>query len=208
MQEPQLAPAAPRPPAQPRPFIVDASAVPRSGEEVLALRDKLEDLRSTLQDAAARRRTVSEQLRDTDSRARPGLEERLAVLDARIIGIEEEITATAAALQSAPSHALTEARSFDPVPAPDIPDEVIPIVAILSVFVLGPIALAISRFLWKRSTAPAKVVTDNSTQQRLEQLQQAVDTIAIEVERISEGQRFVTKILHDRSLASGEAVKR
>ena len=30
---------------------------------------------------------------------------------------------------------------------------------------------------------------------RLGQLQQAVDTIAIEVERLSEGQRFTTKLL-------------
>jgi hypothetical protein len=33
---------------------------------------------------------------------------------------------------------------------------------------------------------------------RLERIEQAVDTIAIEVERISEGQRFVTKVLVQR----------
>ena len=32
---------------------------------------------------------------------------------------------------------------------------------------------------------------------RLEQLQQSVDVIALEVERISEGQRYVTKILNE-----------
>jgi hypothetical protein len=35
--------------------------------------------------------------------------------------------------------------------------------------------------------------------QRLEQLQQSMDSVAIEVERISEGQRFTTRLLAERS---------
>jgi len=35
--------------------------------------------------------------------------------------------------------------------------------------------------------------------QRLARLEQAVDATAVEVERISEGQRFTTKLLADRS---------
>ena len=34
---------------------------------------------------------------------------------------------------------------------------------------------------------------------RLERIEQAVDSIAVEVERISEGQRFTTKLLSDRT---------
>jgi hypothetical protein len=34
---------------------------------------------------------------------------------------------------------------------------------------------------------------------RLERIEQAVDSIAIEVERISEGQRFTTKLLTERA---------
>jgi hypothetical protein len=37
---------------------------------------------------------------------------------------------------------------------------------------------------------------------RLDRLEQAVDTIAIEVERVSEGQRFITKVLVDRPAQS------
>ncbi|HEX6574248.1 MAG TPA: hypothetical protein VF042_04690, partial [Gemmatimonadaceae bacterium] len=36
-------------------------------------------------------------------------------------------------------------------------------------------------------------------EQRLERLEQGVDAIAIEIERITEGQRFVTKLLSDTS---------
>jgi hypothetical protein len=41
--------------------------------------------------------------------------------------------------------------------------------------------------------------------QRLERIEQAVDAIAIEVERISEGQRFTTKLLADRAANAQEA---
>jgi hypothetical protein len=75
------------------------------------------------------------------------------------------------------------------------------------VFVLGPFAIALSRFIWKRAAAPPRPgVLDPMAAQRLEQLQQSVDTIAIEVERISESQRFVTKLLSEQpALGAGSA---
>lgn len=43
-----------------------------------------------------------------------------------------------------------------------------------------------------------------ATAQQLDRLQQAVDAIAVEVERISEGQRFTAKLLADRGAAPVE----
>jgi len=37
---------------------------------------------------------------------------------------------------------------------------------------------------------------------RLERMEQAIDSIAIEVERVSEGQRFTTRLLSDRARGS------
>ena len=45
-------------------------------------------------------------------------------------------------------------------------------------------------------------------QNRLDQLQQSVDVVALEVERISEGQRYVTRIMDEKlrpAIDSGEA---
>ena len=42
----------------------------------------------------------------------------------------------------------------------------------------------------------------SATEARLERIEQAVDSIAIEVERISENQRFTTKLLSERTTAS------
>ena len=40
---------------------------------------------------------------------------------------------------------------------------------------------------------------------RLERIEQAIDTVAVEVERISEGQRFTSKLLAERSAERAES---
>lgn len=56
----------------------------------------------------------------------------------------------------------------------------------------------------KRPQIPSEVMN------RLERIEQAVDAIAVEVERISEGQRFTTKLLSEgrpgNALPAGSAV--
>ena len=47
-----------------------------------------------------------------------------------------------------------------------------------------------------RTVLPPSVPTDLTA--RLERMEQAIDSIAIEVERISEGQRFTTKLFAER----------
>ncbi|HEX3158836.1 MAG TPA: hypothetical protein VHQ45_09995 [Gemmatimonadaceae bacterium] len=44
----------------------------------------------------------------------------------------------------------------------------------------------------------APELTSDAIEQRLGRIEQAVDAIAIEMERVSEGQRFTTKLLADR----------
>lgn len=76
------------------------------------------------------------------------------------------------------------------------PHDVVPIVAILSVFVFSPLAIAYARIIWRRGSAPpeeSKLARENA--ERLARLESAVDAIAIEMERVSEGQRFVTRLL-------------
>jgi hypothetical protein len=50
-----------------------------------------------------------------------------------------------------------------------------------------------------RGRAKGAAEIPRQVDQRLERIEQAVDAIAIEVERISEGQRFTTKLLADRA---------
>lgn len=60
--------------------------------------------------------------------------------------------------------------------------------------VLAPLARALATRIETRGGNP-KIPAE--LQDRLERMEQAIDSIAIEVERISEGQRFTTKLLSD-----------
>jgi hypothetical protein len=69
----------------------------------------------------------------------------------------------------------------------------------VTLFVLAPLAIAVARNLWKRAARPpAPPAIDAETAERLRRLEQGIDSIALEVERISEGQRFVTKLMSER----------
>ncbi|HEX3533643.1 MAG TPA: hypothetical protein VHT23_05445 [Gemmatimonadaceae bacterium] len=59
-----------------------------------------------------------------------------------------------------------------------------------------PLARAFARRLDRRGSGPAQVPGEITAQ--LAQLNQAVDAIALEVERISEGQRFTTRLLSEQ----------
>lgn len=179
-----------------------------TGTEVQALRIRMRDLNRELQTAAERRNSVADRLREADPAAKVGYEARLKVLDSRIIGIETELDVATRQLSAAPPSALVAGSQQDPDPSviiDRVASDIVPIVAIVSVFIFAPFTIAISRFLWKRSSKPPRALNEPATLQRLEQLQAAVDTIAVEVERISEGQRFVTRVMNERALRAGAA---
>jgi hypothetical protein len=85
----------------------------------------------------------------------------------------------------------------------------IPIVAIVGgviVAVCSPIARAYARRMDRGADRPSVPGTDAADiVARLERMEQAIDSIALEVERISEGQRFTTKLLAERSSPASAA---
>jgi len=68
-----------------------------------------------------------------------------------------------------------------------------------------PVAKAYARRL---DRGPSEPSVPPELQSRLERMEQALDSIAIEVERISEGQRFTTKLLAERSKADEKLPER
>ena len=82
----------------------------------------------------------------------------------------------------------------------DINPLLIPIIAVASlpIMVIGvPIARAYAARLGRTPTTPTVPL---EVAARLERMEQAIDSIAIEMERVSEGQRFTTKLLTERSI--------
>ena len=197
----------PAAPQAPQPYIVTLpSGTPTTRDELIALEHKRSQLSDQLTSAAGRRRSLANELRSADGASRVGIEARMRVLDDRIVKLEQELDRTGDQLANVPGNVIATSQMPEQI-ARSVSRDVVPIVAILSVFVLGPFAIAMARLIWKRGSAPPRPVMDSGAQQRLDQLQQSVDTIAVEVERISESQRFVTRLLSEsqRPLAAGAA---
>ena len=192
----QQAPApAPSPTAPAIAGTPQPTAQPFTRVEVAALRARREELSSQLQSAAARRSKLAEDLKNADDGARAGLEQRIAVLDERIVQLERDIARTGQELTSAPAGLV--AISSPPVGGFGglSSDQITGISIVSIVLVFFPIAIALARLLWKRATTHAPPPLPGETSQRLERLEQAMDAVALEMERVSEGQRFMTRIL-------------
>jgi len=171
---------------------------PMTARDLDAIKARREELSDQLISASGRRSGLLKQLNATNSEtARHGLEDRIAILDKRMVQLETDIAATGQQLTSAPAGLLATTESA-PIIAGLSSDQVVTLSGVFTLAVLAPLAVGAARMMWKRSNKPPlppAVFTE--TAQRLERLEQSVDTIAIEIERISEGQRFVTKLLSE-----------
>ena len=78
------------------------------------------------------------------------------------------------------------------------PDMIVALGGAVIVFIFFPLTVAFARRLWRGKPAAPISPAVNEMPSRLDRLEQAVDTIAIEIERISENQRFLTKLMAER----------
>ena len=144
------------------------------------LQDSRDELSSALQNTS---------LNDADKK---GLEGRIASIDERMAAVDKQIMEADA--QVARAAAIPGAAVEPPAPPDNSADDGVYVVSSLLVFfVLMPIAIAYSRRIWKRT---AKVVTTfpKELSDRLIRVEQSVEATALEVERIGEGQRFMTRL--------------
>jgi hypothetical protein len=106
----------------------------------------------------------------------------------------------------APPDIFIDPGMFNPAPfgPPDwIPMIVIAFFVMVAFIAVGvPIARAIARRMDRPPLAPQ---LPGDTGARLERIEQAVEAMAVEVERISEGQRFITKLMSEARLPAGAA---
>jgi hypothetical protein len=164
------------------------------------------ELRQQLERVKDDRLSIAQRLRDGEKVTgadREGLETRLRDLDARIIRQEAQLALADA--QVVRSASIPGAVVEKPAPVRSgPPDEVIAIPIVFTIFVLAPLAIAYARRIWKRGATVIAPVPKEVTE-RLEAMGQAVESIAVEVERIGEGQRFITRVMSERPIGAGAA---
>lgn len=211
-------PTQPRPPAPPSGADVAAAqgavaasnteivvSPPGSAEELQALRARERTVREQLERATEEREELAESLRPDEGpmpspAVTSGVEARIAVIDERILRLERERDGLDRAIANAPpallarqsqvtleaGSAIREARSNGREEGMGVG---------LSIGLLAVLAYA---FVQRRFAKGRRPATDSITDRRTEQLVSAVEAMAIEVERIGEGQRFVTQLLVER----------
>lgn len=185
-----------------------AQAPSTSPEDVYnAARYLRRELESQLDNLKSERYSIAQRLREQGGNVtgadRAGLEARITAIDARIVAMDKQIAdadATVAKAASVPG-AIVERPRVQNGP----PDEIFFLAGMFIVVVLFPLAIAFSRRIWRRASAVASLPQE--IYDRFTRVEQSLDTIAIEVERVGEGQRFLTRMQAegDRALGAGPA---
>jgi hypothetical protein len=181
--------------------------------QIDALRAKVIDLKLRASDIQTRRDQLIQQVGRASVTDRPGLERQQAAVQHEYVATTLQVDAmnqqlheleTARdmnrvfALQGPPSTIATTAPPTPPVARDPIRDFVLSDgFGLASFLLLFPFAMAMARRLWMRS-GPRTAPVDLENSPRLQRIEQAIESIAVEVERIGEAQRFTTKLLSDR----------
>lgn len=210
----------PQPPAPPAP---GAAVAAQPGEAVvvttaqlgsspratyLALREKREVIGEQMSRVLDRRSRVTQQIAQAPegSATRSALEQHLTELNGRITDFEKQLHAADAEVAAAAG--VPGAMVPERQPNSSGPDE--DALGFAVVFVSIGVMLVFfswARRLWKGA---GKVVTQipAALEARFTRFEQSIDAMSIEIERISEGQRFLTRVLSDqgqRAVGAGPA---
>ena len=189
---PQPMPSAP----QTAPVAPSARTAPTATEMYEAARLASRELHSQIDQLRSERSQVQRQLTTAQNPVdRQGLETRLQQLDARILDVQKQVASADAQVAS---RAAIPGVIVQEVPrGPDIPKEAVLLgISGMAMIVLLPMSIAWGvRFIKRGAAAVAAFPSDLAD--RLTNIERSVEAVAIEVERLGEGQRFVTQLLAD-----------
>jgi hypothetical protein len=190
--------------------VLPLTGLPQNPEQVRGLRERRDILRDQLERAVNRRDNLINELNGDGDRqlapeARAGVQQRLNLIDERILQIERDQALTERLLSSAAPEVLAMASARERDLSNMIPEDEAAGIA-FSTFGAGVVlTMLVGRFRRRRSrTKPAtgQAAVSFADDPRIELLTQTVEAIAEEVERIGEGQRFVTQLLASRPEAA------
>jgi len=128
---------------------------------------------------------------------RAGLEARIAQVDLHIAEADKQLAAAdlqVARAAGVPGVVQETPRLNEGGPQPEL-------LVMSGIFVLLlPLSIAMA-IRWLRRGRNAVAAIPKDMMERLSRLDQSMDSIAVEVERIGEGQRFLTRLFSDQSAA-------
>lgn len=197
--------ATPAPASPVAPQAYNPLAASRAYEGLVAQRTVL---RSQLDDLEAQRVVVRDEYKQAQSGAdQAGLEQRLAAIDQRIAKTSidlAEVEGKIVVAAGVPGAVPTNEPPINFPRANDHSDELFAMGIAFSSLLALPIVIAYARRIWYRSAPPAPAALPSDLSERIRAMERAVESVAVEVERVGEGQRFVTQLLASRADAEAQ----
>ena len=200
LQEVVPAPPPPLPPPTgPVKVFIDGKPVTNPEAVYKGLTHQRDELGNQMERLKDERRDIANRLRSEEPLStadKAGLEKRLTTVDGRIEVLDAQIAGVDAQVASAAAvpGAIVE-RPPEPRHGP--PEEVFVLGGMFIVVAILPLSIAFARRIWRRSAAAVSALPHDIVE-RFTQIDQAVESIAVEVERIGEGQRFITRVLSEQ----------
>jgi hypothetical protein len=171
------------------------------------LRRMRSELSSQRGDLASRREATARSYEAGTGANKEGMGERLRLLDANIMVYENQMVRVGREI-AARGGGVTETPNYR-VPPNYVSEDDAAGMAFGFSFLTLILTFFITRRIMRRKYAglPASRQQPNliASNERLERIEQAVDTIAVEVERVSENQRFMTRLMTETQL--GDTIK-
>jgi hypothetical protein len=128
-------------------------------------------------------------------------------IDSRIANVDKMLASNATDISKAaaiPGAVVEQPRVINQ----GAPEEAYVLGGLFMILVFFPLSVALARRIWRRGSA-AVAAFPREIGERLLRMEQAVEATAVEVERIGEGQRFLTRLFTEgegaRPLGSGAA---
>lgn len=163
------------------------------------LRAQQEILNDQRRDLLDQQQQLMSQLSNTalPATAKAGLERRITQVESRIADVDEQIAkANQAVAQAAAVPGAIVRQPERPFNQPD-PDMIAGLSFVVVMAFIVPITIAFSRRIWRRSAQMTNGMSPEFSE-RLAAMERGLDAVALEVERISESQRFLTQTLASR----------
>jgi hypothetical protein len=171
--------------------------VPKTHDEMAALIVQHDALKEQLGELKNQQRELTEELKFAPNEARPGLNAQLTDLSAQTIDLQRQINLIGREIASASPDLIATARQAAPAERLGTFGEGVGVGA-LGGIVIATTAVFLTRWVRGRfgrgETARTRLLAADDSE-RLKRLENGIDAMAIEIERISEGQRFVTKLM-------------
>jgi hypothetical protein len=189
-----MIPQAPTPTAAPQAPVTGGARTSAPSAIYQGLRAQRQELTNQLDELEGTRRELTSQMDELGpgDEAHKALQNRMTEIDNRIASVDGMLAANSAQIAQAAAipGAVVESR---PIERTGPPEEAFVLGGLFMMVAVLPISIAYARRIWRRGSG-AVTSFPRELAERLGRIEQGLEATSLEVERIGEGQRFLTRL--------------